>query len=409
MALSNTSRSYGSVSKSFHWLIALLILTVIPLGIVANGLAHDIRDPAIASTDADIARAALLFSIHKTIGVTIFFVALARILWALSQPKPGLLNAGKRIEALAAETVHWLLYGSLLLVPLSGWIHHAAAEGFAPIWWPFGQTLPFVPKSTTLADTAAALHIIFERVLILSIFLHVAGALKHHVIDRDATLRRMWPGRVEAPEPPIQHGGALAPMVLALAVWGAALGIGAGLGLFAGHHSAAAPVPLDEVQSDWTVQDGTLAIAITQMGSTVEGRFADWTAQITFAEPDAPGPAGDVTVTVAIASLTLGSVSDQAMGPDFFDAETWPTARFTAEILRTETGYEARGPLAIRDRTVPVVLPFTLQIDGDTARMQGALTLDRMAFGVGESVSDSGTLGLDVQVNVSLTARRAPQ
>lgn len=405
MSLANTARTYGSVAKTFHWLIALLIFTVIPLGLIANDLAHDIRDPAIATGEDDIARATLLFSLHKTIGVTIFFVALARILWAMSQPRPGLLNADRPLEAMAAETVHWLLYGSLVLVPLSGWVHHAAATGFAPIWWPFGQTLPFVPKSESLAETASALHILLLRVLVVSLGLHILGALKHHVIDRDATLRRMLPGRSDAPTPPQAQGHAV-PALLAVGVWAAALGLGSATGLFS-HDSGTRPTAqLAAVQSDWTVESGTLAIAVSQMGSTVEGRFADWTAEITFDAPPAPGPAGSVAVTVAIGSLTLGSVSEQAMGPGYFDVERFPHARFEAEIVRTESGYEARGPLTIRDRTVPVVLPFTLEIDGETARMQGALTLDRMAYDVGLETADEGTLGHDVRATVDLTATR---
>ncbi|MCR9111808.1 MAG: cytochrome b/b6 domain-containing protein, partial [Rhodobacteraceae bacterium] len=109
MSLANTKTSYGAVARGFHWLTALLILSAIPLGLIANDIAHAIKDPAIATTDADLSRAALLFSLHKTIGVTVFFVALARILWAIGQTKPGLLNGDNRLEAMAAETAHWLL------------------------------------------------------------------------------------------------------------------------------------------------------------------------------------------------------------------------------------------------------------------------------------------------------------
>ena len=69
--LSNTATRYGTVAKSLHWLTALLILALIPIGIVANGLPHD--------TSAELAAKARLFSIHKTLGVTLFSVALLRI------------------------------------------------------------------------------------------------------------------------------------------------------------------------------------------------------------------------------------------------------------------------------------------------------------------------------------------
>jgi len=147
------------------------------------------------------------------------------------------------------------------------------------------------------------------------------------------------------------------------------------------------------------------------MGSEVTGRFADWTAQISYAQtPDAEGRHGDVTVTVSIPSLTLGSVTDQAMGPDFFDAEAHPRATFTADILSPEQGtgqsHVARGTLTIKGQSVPVEMPFTLDIDGDSARAQGGLSVDRRKFDIGLDTKDEGTLGFTVDISFDLTARR---
>lgn len=397
MALSNTSTQYGAVTKTFHWLTALLILTLIPLGIYANWLPFD--------TSEQLAQKAWLFSLHKTLGVTMFFVALARILWALSQPKPGLLHADRKLESLAAETVHWLLYGSLLLVPLSGWVHHAATDGFAPIWWPLGQNLPFVPKSETLASTAAGLHIVFERVLAASILLHVAGALKHHIIDKDVTLRRMLPGRSAVNLTAANHRVAL-PLVSAVVIWGAALFIGSTLGIYDKHTTAVAAAELEAVDSDWTVQEGTIEITVKQLGSDVTGSFADWTAAISFDQTATEGPAGAVDVTISIGSLTLGSVTGQALGADFFNAETFPTAQYTADIIRNAEGYVAEGTLTIKDQSMPVTLPFTLDIVDGRATMQGATTLDRRTYGIGDSQTDESSLGFDVGVAITLTAQQ---
>ena len=185
MALSNTQSSYGSVTKTFHWLTALLILTAIPLGLIANQL---------PVTPEMLGIKALLFSAHKTVGIAAFLVAVLRILWAWARPTPAPLHPTRRAETYLAELVHWLLYASLVLVPLSGWIHRAATDGFAPIWWPVCQYLPLVPTSETVAGIFAGIHFVVTNVLALSIFLHIAGAVKHVVIDKDGTLRRMWPG-----------------------------------------------------------------------------------------------------------------------------------------------------------------------------------------------------------------------
>lgn len=402
MPLANSPARYGSVSKTFHWLTALLILTLIPMGIIANGMPYD--------TSEQLAAKAQLFSLHKTLGVFVFFVALARILWALTQTKPEPLHPDRKLESFAAEMVHWLLYGSLLLVPLSGWIHHAATEGFAPIYWPFGQNLPLVPKSESLAAVTAGLHIVFERVLAASILLHFAGALKHHFIDKDVTLKRMWFGSAESTPQDNTHHVAL-PFGAALGVWAVALAIGYGMGVYAPHTSgtAAPAVALEAVESEWQVTEGTLEIAVTQLGSEVTGSFADWTADISFDETLQGPKFGEVNVTVSIGSLSLGSVTDQAMGPDFFDATTFPTATFAAEINPAPDGYVAKGTLTIKNQAMPVDLPFSLQIIEDTAEMQGSLSLDRRDFGIGMNMPDEGSLKFGVDVRVNLTATRGAE
>ena len=164
---------------------------------------------------------------------------------------------------------------------------------------------------------------------------------------------------------------------------------------------------LAEAPSDWTVEEGTLAIHVRQMGKEITGSFSEWTAAITFEEPDAPGKAGEVEVTISIPSLTLGSVTSQALGPDFFAAESHPTATFTADLVKLEDGYEAQGTLALKGAEAPVTLPFSLELDGDTARMEGRTTLDRRNYAIGEGMSDPDQLGYEVQAIIDLTATRA--
>jgi len=399
MSLSNTQTRYGAVTKAIHWLMALLILSLIPMGWFAHQLPFE--------TDAELARKAWLFSLHKTLGVLAFFLAVLRIIWAFTQPKPGLLNADKKLESWAADTVHWMLYGAMVVVPLSGWISHAAAAGFAPIWWPLGQGLPLVPKSTAVEHFFGALHFVSGRLLILSLVLHIAGALKHHVIDRDATLRRMLPGRPDLPPLPDQ-AHSRTPVLAAVALWLAALGLSAAL---AGGKTQAAPEALAEVTSQWQVETGTIEITVVQFGSEITGSFADWTSVIAFDEtiPTPDVAIGSVETTISIPSLTLGSVTAQALGPDFFAATDHPTAVFKADIKHAADGYEAIGTLSIKDQTAPLTLPFSLSVDGNRAEMRGDLTLDRRSFGIGDNVNDPATLGFEVRVKITLTAQRGTE
>ncbi len=396
MSLKNTQTRYGSVARFFHWSIALSIITLIPLGIIADDMAYD--------TSELLARKAFLFQIHKTFGVLVFFLALARITWAITQPKPANLHPERKLESFMAELVHWLLYGSLVLVPLTGWIHHAATTGFAPILWPFGQDLPFVAKSESTAELFSILHKTFERVLVVSLLLHIAGAVKHHVIDKDVTLTRML-GRAEGGHPHKAKHNLAAPFA-ALAVW--ALALPAGMAFFHDPHAhatqAVPAVELTETQGNWEVTGGNLEISVTQFGSAVTGNFADWNAEINFTDDRSLPVMGSVDVEIAIASLTLGSVTDQAMGADFFDAAQFPVARFTGDIIPVLDGYAADGTLTLKGIEQPLRFNFDLSITDDEAEMASRFELMRLDFGIGASMQDESSLSFPVEVTVSLTA-----
>jgi len=95
MPATNTRARYGTVTKTLHWLTALMILTLIPTGIIANQIAHG-PNPLNAAT---------LFSVHKTLGIALFAVALIRILWAVSQPKCDPLHPDRRALVTASNEI----------------------------------------------------------------------------------------------------------------------------------------------------------------------------------------------------------------------------------------------------------------------------------------------------------------
>ena len=392
----NTNQYYGTITKTFHWLTALLIIAVIATGVSAHDMS--ISDPVSLEWKVR------LYSIHKTIGLTIFCTALLRILWALSQPKPAMIGDAPKSQTFLAEVVHYALYISLVLVPLTGWMTHAATEGFAPIKWPFGQDLPFIPNDPELAEHLATAHKFFERVMVASLLLHIAGAVKHHVIDKDATLRRMWFGKTNLSDALFSgHARGAAPALAALVIF-AAVGTAAALQPV-GKGSIDAPA-LEEVSSDWRVLEGEIEITVVQFGTEVSGSFADWTAAISF-DPAADGDIkGSAEVTVSVGSLTLGSVTGEALAPDMLAATDFPTALVAGDILSADEGYVLEGTITIREQAVPLSLPFNLDINDDIATAKGGVALQRLDFGVGET-TDSDTVGLEVGVSINLTATNA--
>lgn len=392
MPPANTTATYGTVARTLHWLAAALILAAVALALYMERLPR--------GSDAEVARVSALYSLHKTIGIAAFATALARILWAWLQPKPAPLHPERRAETFAAEAVHWSLYAAMLVMPLSGWLYHAATDGFAPILWPFGQSLPFVPKSPALAMTFRAIHGLSAKLLYASLALHVLGALKHGLIDRDGTMARMVTGRVRAlpggPETRLSRWPAMA----ALALWAALVAVPLALPPPPARSTAPAPAAAG---GNWTVSQGTLAITIRQSQAPIPGSITGWSAAITY---DDQSRTGTVLVTIPLARLTIGSVTPQALGPEFLDAARFPTATFRATIAETGGRLTATGPLSLHGREVPVSLPFTLDIRGDHATMSGQVTLDRRDFGIGANFRDEATVAFPVTIDVTLMAVR---
>jgi len=401
MNASNTARAYGWVARFFHWTVAALILAAIALGLYAGSLPK--------GGEAQLQAIFQTYSVHKTVGVTALTLAVLRILWTLTQKKPLPLHPGRRLEGFVAETVHWGLWIGMIIMPISGWLLHSAAPGgFARILWPLGQRLPMVPEDAALAERFAAFHKLGWLLLGGLILLHILGALKHVIIDRDGTLSRMAGNPERAPEPPTATSGVLPHLLAALA--GIAIWAGAALTIAAAPTKDGENIPASAPQaaatSGWAVQQGTLNIEATQAGSTVSGRFDQWQAVIDY---DPESQTGRVVVNVDIASLTLGAVSDTAKGPDFLNAAAHPNAVFEADILpATSAGpsHIARGRLTIAGHAVETDLPFELTVNGDKAQAKGSLQVDRRDFGIGTSYGDESTVGFGVNISFDLTAKR---
>ncbi|SLN42068.1 cytochrome b/b6 domain-containing protein [Pseudooctadecabacter jejudonensis] len=391
--ITNTATRYGSLARGLHWIIAALIIAAMILGQIGKRTEPTAENIGFLTT---------LYSTHKTIGITVLTLAVVRVIWALTQPRPVPLHPERRAETFAAETAHWILYGALFALPLSGWVMHAAEDGFAPIWWPFGQNLPFVPKSDHWAEVAGTVHWAAGLTLGITLAAHIAGALKHALVDRDSTLARMWRGTQAGDRQ--AHAPHVASAFAGAVIWVGVLGLT--LASFGGPPSGQAGTgQVAETSSGgWVAEAIDLTFTIQQLGSATDGRFETVMADIAY---DADTGAGDVTVTIDMTSVALGSVTDQAKGSDFFDVDTHPTAVFEAAITRTDgVTHVADGTLTLTGAVVPVTMPFTLTLEDGLAEMVGSVTLDRRDFGIGESYGDESSVGFAVIVNVALSAAK---
>lgn len=163
--------------------------------------------------------------------------------------------------------------------------------------------------------------------------------------------------------------------------------------------------------SQWTVvpAQSSLTFAPEWNGQALDGRFPKFSAGIRFDPARLAEAKVDAVIDLAAATSSDKTVNASLPTADWFDVKKAPTARFTStSITQVKPGqYLAKGTLTLRGMAVPVALPFTLAINGDTATMQGQAVLDRRSFRIGNESDASGTwVGFKVPVKVRITATR---
>jgi len=187
MPLRSNADRWGALAGAFHWIIMLLILAQAAIGLTMVNLP---RRPSVFA----------IYNLHKSIGLTILALAVLRLAWRAfdrrPQDPPGMPNWQRRI----AHATHWLLYVLIFAVPLSGWLFDSATA-LRPLHWWGAITMPSLTggPAPDWADFTRSLHHFLFWLLVAVVVGHVAAALKHHFIDRDNVLRRMWPwGRLRS-------------------------------------------------------------------------------------------------------------------------------------------------------------------------------------------------------------------
>jgi cytochrome b561 len=166
---------YTAVARWLHWAIAGLIVANIVIGILHAYVNHDW--PVIP--------------LHKSIGLTVLALTVLRILWRATHAAPPLPAAMPRWEQAAAHGLHGLFYALMLALPVTGWVMVSAGD--KPLRW-FGLfPLPklAVSKADAVFGLSHASHGPLGLVFGALILLHVAAALRHHLVLRDRVLARM--------------------------------------------------------------------------------------------------------------------------------------------------------------------------------------------------------------------------
>lgn len=406
------SHRYSKVAMGIHWITALLVIVMIPMGI---WMSNAISDPS------QQAAAYRLYQLHKSIGFLILALTVVRILWRVKRRPPPSAPSLKPWEHFLARATHAAFYAILLLMPLSGWIY--VSSGWAVStdqslkvatsffgWFEIPHIAPVAHADSlvrrTIAFRSMGFHWAMAIGAIVLIVLHVAGALKHQFLDRDGSLGLMVP-RLTAPKG--GHGpqrrGPVFPALIGVIVIVAAASVSAMLGLThnPGKPSASAapsqaltggsPVIASistavepGTAPQWAVVNGaTLTFSGVHAGAPFKGGFRRWKPHIYFDPQNLPG--SKLVILIETSSVFTGDATQEGtlVEEEWFNVGQQPVARFDSTNIQSAGGdrYDISGTLRVKDRHVPVTFKARIQINGTHAEATGKFSLDRTALDLG--------------------------
>ncbi len=343
-----------------------------------------------------------LYQLHKSLGITVLFLTIARIVWRLMNPPPPLPSDLSRVEKFLASFVHAGFYVLLFVIPLSGWVYVSTATDFQVptvlygiISWPH---LPLINNSNvdsinTIAESA---HSALVWATVALLILHVAGAVKHQFSGEEGVLHRMLIAR----KFPISLRNVAIAIVLPFFIF-------VSITLCSNHLTRtgdALQEPALPNTGNYVIDYDNSEIRFSGVhdGNNFSGIFENWSANINFHmfEPDQ----SHVTVNLQSASVKTGSrLYDEALtSSEWFDSANYPTIMVTVDEFSDFAGhFFSQATLTIKDRQVTVPFDFELSQIVEKTQMEGQAILSRESLDLGQ-VSDPDNEWVSDQIIVDV-------
>ena len=409
MGWMNTEESYGRIAKFFHWTIAVLILGLLPVGLMMGGLENSPLKFEI-------------YAMHKSFGLLVFFLGLARLGWRFFSPAPDHLESHAHWEVTLAGAAHFWLYVCMIGIPLTGWLMSSAGQFPIPF---FGIQMPAIMgKDEHLAEFFEETHGVLAFTLLFVLGLHAAGALKHHLFDRDETLVRMTfahKGVLVASFIVVLMGLSYSVSAVSIFSEGKDEGQSETIKVEQEEQSRSQPQLQQQTQTTVPVNMEKLAehgwaIVEPESKLTFEASlyktpftavFEHFSGQIIFNPEDLSTASADIAIDMSRIISGDADRDKNMQGADWFDVASFPNSRFISRRFEKGEGnsYVAVGDVTIRGVTMPLIIPFTLDITGNKAHMKAQFSLDRGQFGVGQGEwQGEDTVGRTVNVSIDLVA-----
>lgn len=346
---------YTRTAIVLHWMTAALIVSGFGLGLY-------LEDLPLSPVKLK------LFSYHKWIGVTVFLLAICRLLWRVFHPAPPLPERMPAWERLAARSTHFMLYGLMLIIPVTGWLT-SSARGFQTVYLGLVPLPDLVEKNKETAKLLGTVHSMLNDGLLLLVLGHAAAALKHHFIDRDDILMRMLRSKKSS-------------LIILLALL------------------MAMPVCADA--APLLREASRLDFVSKQMGAPVRGSFNRFDGDIVVNEKN-PGNSR-AAVTIHMDGIDAGSddANVEVRRKPWFDVKNHPRAEFVSTSV-TPMGnnqFRVAGKVTIKGVTRDVAVPISARKEKDGWWFEGRFTLNRLDFNIGEGAwADVSTVANAVEVS----------
>ena len=181
-ASSGSEATYSTGARHFHWWTVALIAIQVPLGVYMVYRGNVTNFDALTNT---------LYSWHKTLGMVILLLVIARLTYRFSHGAPADEPTLEWWQKAASHATHWTLYLLLILVPVMGWLgisYYGAREVFGLFSIP-----PLAAPDQSAADRVLTIHRYLGFLTVAVIGAHVGAALFHYIIRKDGVLARMLP------------------------------------------------------------------------------------------------------------------------------------------------------------------------------------------------------------------------
>lgn len=174
----NSSNQYGLVAIILHWVVAVVIVGLFALGywMVDLDYYHEWYKQGP--------------DIHRSVGILLFATVVLRLLWRLVSAAPAPLPSHSRLEVLAAHGAHLMLYLLIFTATISGYLI-STADGSTISVFGWFEVPSVTGRVKGMEDIAGEVHYWVTWAIVGLASVHALAALKHHLIDKDDTLRRM--------------------------------------------------------------------------------------------------------------------------------------------------------------------------------------------------------------------------